>query len=536
MELDVASAKERAQLGLRNDKCADMGFSTAMEDEERLGQIPDASPDMIAIEPALQTLSGILPAASTSLGRTVADTQNLISLGTIRLYKAEENRLLPSNLWTMRGAHKNDMTFPHSTISTMVGRGCLETELVGSTESSADVHLRVYALPEDAGLSVHRWSDSFRSEFRRFIRKLLDYVDISPSIWEGQYEDSSLVNTYIGRATDRESLFYIFNTLDSPRPAQERINDVHSQQSIADISQGNVQGLQTSLYYYQRRSAAVMIQRETSPIMSLDPRLRKCRGPTGQEFYLDTEDGVLRRDPYLYEEPRGGILAETMGYGKTLICLALILATRGHYPALPDSQLESQSEPCHETASLLEMAARQAVQKCVPWKAEFHALRKEGYDLERCTEELGKYAKEYNEPILTSSTAHRKGKRHFEKAITLSSGSLVIVPQNLLVQWQSEISKHTEAGALDVLVIDQATKTIPSCKELIRYDIVLITKARFEQEYRDDDLNAGKRRRFEEAFQSLLTDGKMSRSLNAFTSTRRMWLILCQDVLLAIFQ
>ena len=174
-------------------------------------------------------------------------------------------------------------------------------------------------------------------------------------------------------------------------------------------------------------------------------------------------------------------------------------------PSAEATRSEPPPEPRPTTASLLEMAARQTCRSAIPWKAEFHALSAAGFHYERCVEELGKYVKKYSEPILTASTPSRKGKRQLVKTVSLCSTTLVIVPPNLLVQWQYEISKHTEDGALDVLVIDHNTKDIPDSRELIRYDVVLITKARFEQEYRDDDLNNGKRGKGEVVFQSHLT-------------------------------
>src|SRR6185437_14853049 len=77
---------------------------------------------------------------------------------------------------------------------------------------------------------------------------------------------------------------------------------------------------------------------------------------------------------------------------------------------------------------------------------------------------------------------------------------------NLLIQWQQEIEKHTRESALDVLVLDSSTKVIPAYQILMKYDIVLITKARFEQEYRDDDLNQGRRGRGENKFRSPLSE------------------------------
>ena len=425
-----------------------------------------------------------------------------IALGSVRLYKAEDGSFLPANLWTMQGTPKNDdATFPSATVSHLTDKACLKTQLV---ENATATTLRLYVMPEDVGRS--RWSESLKTEYRRFIKQTLGYIDRSSLTWQGQWIRQSRMETYLESATDQESLFYIFNTLNSPTPSLDRVGDTYSHNSVTDVLHGTVQGLRTEMYPYQQRSAAMMIQRETYPIMSSDPRSSLCQGPTGQAFYLDKEEGEIRSDPYLYDEPKGGILAETMGYGKTLICLAVILATRGHFPRVPVDQMEPPVEPRPRTASLLEMAARQTCRSAIPWKAEFHALSMAGCHYDKCIGELGKYVKEYNEPILNASTPSRKGKRRLERTVKLGSTTLVIVPPNLLVQWQYEISKHTEQGALDVLVIDHSTKEIPNSIELIKYDVILITKARFEQEYRDDDLNNGKRGRGEAVFQSHLTD------------------------------
>ena len=448
--------------------------------------------------------SGVLERSSSSTQGHVSflpvELRQYIALGSIRLYQAKEGSYLPANLWTMQGTWGSDATFPSAAVSHLVEKGCLKTQLVDRPAAS----LRLYAMPEDVGRS--RWTETLKTEYRRFMKQTLGYIDRSSLTWNGQWDQQSHVETYPENGPDQESLFYIFNTLDSPRPSLERAADPHAHRSMTDVLHGTVHGLRTEMYPYQQRSAALMIQRETYPIMSLDPRSSLYHGPTGQAFYLDREEGEIRSDPYLYDEPRGGILAETMGYGKTLICLAVILATRGHFPRAPGDRTEPPAEPQPKTASLLEMAARQTCRSAIPWKAEFHALSTAGSHHERCIEELGKYIKKYSEPVLNASTPSRKGKRQLERTIKLCSATLVIVPPNLLVQWQYEISKHAEDGALDVLVIDHNTKDIPESGELVRYDVILITKARFEQEYRDDDLNNGRRRRGEAVFQSSLTD------------------------------
>lgn len=69
-------------------------------------------------------------------------------------------------------------------------------------------------------------------------------------------------------------------------------------------------GLKTTLYSYQKRSAAAMIQRETEPLQTLDPRLESLKGPTEQNFYYDRLTGIILREMQTYEEARGGFLAE----------------------------------------------------------------------------------------------------------------------------------------------------------------------------------------------------------------------------------
>ena len=251
-----------------------------------------------------------------------------------------------------------------------------------------------------------------------------------------------------------------------------------------------------------------MLQKEASPSKSLDPRKPQFRDLQGREFYFDGHEGVLLLHPHLYEEPQGGILAETMGYGKTLICIALILTTRGHYPKIPEGRLDTLVKKLNNrTPSLLELAAKTIKREGIPWKSQFARLDQDGYLFERCTEALSKYEAEFAEPIFHPTTPNRKGKiREDFRVLRLCSATLLIVPPNLLVQWQHEIEKHTAEGALDVLVLDSSTKEIPHYQVLMKYDIVLITKARFEQEYRDDDLNQGRRFKGQEKFRSQLTE------------------------------
>ena len=435
--------------------------------------------------------------------RLIPPLEDYVAFGTIRLYKSKVVEFVPNNIWMMRGRNGNDSTFQSASFSDMVERGWIRTNLVEPPGHPDESYLQIFAIPEEIG---RRTCHGPLVNYRRFLKYALDFIDVTASSWNGECAARVTLETYVNPPTDGESLFFIFNTLKSPDPAVENVKDIYSQQALKDILENSVQDLKSDLYPYQKRAAAMMIQRETYPKRSPDPRTPQFRGPTGHTFYLDSEEGVLRKEPHLYEESRGGIAAETMGYGKTLICLAVVLATRGHFPAIPSELLESPPKPFQKTPTLFQLAARKAGQAAIPWKAQFQALAKAGENYERCIEELNKNFKEYDEPLFTSSAPNRTGKRLTSKPVKLSNATLVIVPPNLLVQWRYEISKHVEPGGLDMLVIDHSTKSIPGASELIKYDLVLITKARFEAEYRDDDLNNGKIRRGEPAFQSPLTD------------------------------
>ena len=64
--------------------------------------------------------------------------------------------------------------------------------------------------------------------------------------------------------------------------------------------------------------------------------------------------------------------------------------------------------------------------------------------------------------------------------LRLCSGNLIIVPQNLVNHWKSEINTHTEG--LNVLVLRMRSDVTPSASELLKYDIVLFSRTCFEME------------------------------------------------------
>ena len=79
------------------------------------------------------------------------------------------------------------------------------------------------------------------------------------------------------------------------------------------------------------------------------------------------------------------------------------------------------------------------------------------------------------------------------KKMTLASTTLVVVPRNLCKQWQSEIQKHVEDGALRMLVMEDRRRALPQPEDIGTYDIVLFTRGRFELEIRDGSDEQGRR-------------------------------------------
>lgn len=441
-------------------------------------------------------------ARSPAQGAPLVDCDFPVALGAIRVRRDSQSALLTLDRCVCVAGRHTDTPFPWPNVDILVERGWMQTDVVENRRNAVHYSVRISVIAEDSGRHSRK---SSMIECRKLLKHILSYIDKSKCAWDGDWSLNDPFESYL-TCPEQESLFFIFNTLPSPSPSTESVADQHTRCAMEDVLDNNVSGLQTTLYSYQQRSAAMMIQRETVPRRSPDPRKPCFFGPTGQSFYYDKEEGILLLRPSLYEEPRGGILAETMGYGKTLICLTVILASKGHYSQVPDDRMEVPQRVRQDVASLAEMAAAKVIAATVPWKAEFYDLAAKGYHHDRCVELLKSSRKEYTERLLTPRTPNRNGKRRTEKGVRLCSTTLIIVPPNLLTQWQHEIEKHTEKGALDVLVIDRSCKVIPHRDQLALHDIVLIAKGRLDQEYRDDDLNTGRRRRDGEQYQSPLTD------------------------------
>lgn len=279
-------------------------------------------------------------------------------------------------------------------------------------------------------------------------------------------------------------MFYLFNTLPSPPSFPSSVACPVSNAAIHAVFQSaRIPGLNTELYQYQKRTVANMLKREAEPERALDPRFQPLKSPTGKTFYFDNVTTFLLRDRREYSEARGGILGESMGLGKTLICLATILATQGNCPEVPPEYSLDLTPVRPRVGSLMEMAAAAVGRTQVPWRAILQELSRTGEDHASCLHALEANVGSYIIPPPEAKYSRRSSATPKGATIRLCSATLIIVPPNLLSQWRKEISTHIEDDRFKVLYLDTSNEAAtPSADELLSYDIILMSRPRFEKE------------------------------------------------------
>jgi hypothetical protein len=343
--------------------------------------------------------------------------------------------------------------------------------------------VRVYLLPDDVQRAT---VDRAVPALRKARQSVLSGLEYSEDSWNGRHPLSNghghQVPVPLGGPGPSEdlSLLQLFNTIPSPDPTPEEVFDPLSQDAMYNLLESKVPGLKTELYPYQRRSAALMLQKEAQPGRILDPRLRQVHDQEGKNWYYDRVSGTVFSDPRHYDGISGGILAEEMGSGKTIICLSLILASRDIPGKVPELYGCAPPPTRPKLASLLDMAASCATRQAAPWRAHLCSRGSETWEYRECIKAIERNPGYYYEPGPEPRRGGRRPDHHERlprKKIYLSSATLVVVPTNLVAQWRQEIQKHTED--LKVLTIIKHDG-IPHHKTLLDYDMILFAQSRFE--------------------------------------------------------
>ncbi|KAJ4297900.1 hypothetical protein N0V90_005799 [Kalmusia sp. IMI 367209] len=486
----------------------------------------------VNVEPSTTTTTPIsTPMTSTSLDASDIDLKsqglnNYIALGCLHV-----NSPLPS-IATKTDANWTELLHPDlpdeaklligTEASRLLEARWIRMFLYQPSDIRSAIHdiVRIYLLPEDWG---RRFIDRNSKSLKAALRQLLQKIDTSPAAWFGSHSGGSMQRFDPWASAENVSLFYLFNKLPSPAPSPEKIKNRFARRAVEDLLDSvgfdpadeleyqPMEGLKTKLYPYQARSASVMVQREAAPQLQLDPRLETRQSPTGETFFFGARDGSFLQEPKFYEANRGGILAETMGLGKTIICLSVILATKGHLPQIP---VAYQGPPRirNRVGSLKDMAASTLGRHALPAKDLLERYEAyEDLDLRNLKDALERNTAYYEIP----PDLPRMNRNTYippPRQLVMCAGTIVVVPRNLLHQWQSEIRKHVTKDALKILIVDTIPKRsrknntllseeysmdfeseLPAPTKLMEYDIVLFTRNRFEQEIQDGTDEKGRR-------------------------------------------
>lgn len=318
---------------------------------------------------------------------------------------------------------------------------------------------------------------------------------------------------------NKESAFKESNLLPNP---EDVIIELLRKSKIGTHS---INGVISRLYPFQVKSVCKMLEKESNDRKALVPSFIEIQSPGSDiTYYFDMTNKSFYSKPELYSLPRGGILAENMGLGKTLICLSLICLTKCDVSRIPLSYLlynESEDEKTAESMyqydststsslkSLAELCKECINQNSLPWKNYIEDIpisvvnrlsSSPGYF--RIPLENHEYDSTYSLKTRKASSRQKlinndkspEGKIY--RTLYMCNTTLIIVPDNLFHQWNNELKKHIEPSFLDKLFVSsQFKKPIysqnsafiselpddPKC--LVKFDMILITQSLLAKQF-----------------------------------------------------
>ncbi|KAF9556010.1 hypothetical protein CPC08DRAFT_711560 [Agrocybe pediades] len=456
---------------------------------------------------------------------------NLLPFGTLHLLvSANTQHLLCEHMHAEDGWHlfqeanlvphlarSEDITFCQQLGFLVMHRFISATYMAGENEQMI---VRIYLIPYDLAnvrgeLRIRK--PNILVPAKKYMRDLLPRISQNTGLWNGQ-RDAGV--RYFSQK-DRRSLSDIYSNLPSPQaariPGYEWITD-----RLLDF-EDNLEGfgMRSSLYKYQRQSVAAMLQKELDLRPIPDPLHIPMNTLDGRVFYVQPGTAEVLLERPIVAPCRGGILCEELGTGKTIMMLSLIVATRSQIsepePSIMDpdrpvlTPLAFRHFPSDEFSTARKRASSEfARTRKVPSLVELmlHRARTNPYTkISQCMppEALGRIiAKEEEVSNLPLGVAirnnvpfyhHYQGEPHNRertqrqrgepapRTLFLTSATLIIVPANLLSQWDREIIKHCKLETPLRVLIVRAKTPLPSVQSLATdYDIILMSYTRFTSE------------------------------------------------------
>jgi hypothetical protein len=401
------------------------------------------------------------------------------------------------------------------------------------------IHLRVYLIPTPNQPCI---SPSGKAKACKGLRQLLLCLAVNAELWtcsdvqplhHSMLISQAVVFCSISHANlrtynvqDNRTMAEIYSSLVSPIIATQHGVPHPDDRLIHNIAEhGSVPGLRSTLYQYQCRTVAAMLAREIRPGSNPSPLYLTLHGPEGSCFHLQpTTMEVLLEGPTT-PSIRGGVLCEELGTGKTIMVLALVLATRYQLPLRLQSAIEKPArnkfarelhkvqDPCsvltpvalrHFPSRFFTLARgtdrppHSSFPSLVEYMIHFVCTTKHQTTLsrlglhERLQQDHRHLLERLNmtvpfEPahLLKRTTTSGSKLRSDEEIraphpLLLTTATLIIVPPSLFNQWQNEINKHCDTTSLRVCAVGEKG-SLPSAHNLATlYDVRLSTIFTFE--------------------------------------------------------
>ncbi|KAG0701768.1 P-loop containing nucleoside triphosphate hydrolase protein [Suillus ampliporus] len=365
------------------------------------------------------------------------------------------------------------------------------------------LYIRIYLVPTDlpnVQASLRHRSEAVLKEGHRHLQSLLPTIVQDQRFWNADELPS----------ISQPRKYFLPRDIDN-RTMAEIYSDLPSLVSSGITVGQEIRGLRSTLYEYQRQSVAVMIEKELSNQPVQDPLYIPISSIDGECFYFQPSTLSAARQCPTVARCKGGILCEELGTGKTVMILGLILATVDQLPQPEESLLDYRpimSPLAYRTfpADEYRNARRRAgMDKSstfdathVPSLVEIllHRIRTWGdrVDIQPFEEQLEasnlRQLLQANTPFYhhypvkspmraLGSSRTRDRTSEYPRLMYITTATLIVVPVNLLGQWDREILKHCHS-TLRHLIIRQTTQ-IPSARVLASdYDCLLSSVFRRE--------------------------------------------------------
>ncbi|KAE8229389.1 hypothetical protein CF326_g5641 [Tilletia indica] len=252
-----------------------------------------------------------------------------------------------------------------------------------------------------------------------------------------------------------------------------------------------LRGLKTQLKPHQSQGVTYMIRQEHPclPQKKSDPMValwKKQRTPLGETYYVNVASSKKARRPGGL--PRGGILADGMGLGKTLQIIALVLADgtgKGVIDEKFKGVLVDEDELTEEPATIKTLgvsaaAAASAASETTPAAPESTPTAPEGASAEASTSGSNAPAEKKKKRRRLHAYSARPLQELDESFIKTT---LIVCPLSVVVNWSQQIEQHCDLKRVSFYVL-HGDRLRDRKHDLSQYDFVIVTYDTIKSEYK----------------------------------------------------